>query len=295
MNNPRHQTDIHMLPIDRIHILNPRVRSQKIFKEITDNIAKVGLKRPITVVRGSSQKDKDYDLVCGQGRIEAFLACNQIEIPAIIIEASEEETLIMSLVENIARRQHRAVDLLHGVEQLHKNGYESREIATKTGLGFEYVVDILNLLQRGEKRLIQAVETGTMPMSLAIKICDAPDEDQKLLQEAHQTNQLSGNRLLIAKRVLEQRRRRGKDLCDRASRMRTKPRTVNDVVAAYKKEVDRKFLLVRKAEFTAHRLTVVVEGLRRLLKQEHFVDLLRAEDLTSMPKCIADLLEAGRS
>lgn len=39
----------------------------------------------------------------GQGRLEAYIANNQTEIPAIVIDADEEETLIMSLVENIAR------------------------------------------------------------------------------------------------------------------------------------------------------------------------------------------------
>ena len=34
---------------------------------------------------------KEYDLVCGQGRLEAYIANNQTEIPAIIIDADEEE------------------------------------------------------------------------------------------------------------------------------------------------------------------------------------------------------------
>ena len=41
-----------------------------------------------------------YDLVCGQGRLEAFVALGQNEIPAIVIEASEEDCYVMSLVEN---------------------------------------------------------------------------------------------------------------------------------------------------------------------------------------------------
>ena len=33
----------------------------------------------------------------------------------------------MSLVENLARRQHRAIDLLHDIEGLKKRGYASRK------------------------------------------------------------------------------------------------------------------------------------------------------------------------
>ena len=62
---------IKTISIDRINILNPRVRNQKIFESIAKNIKDVGLKRPITVREGSSVRGKDYDLVCGQGRMLA--------------------------------------------------------------------------------------------------------------------------------------------------------------------------------------------------------------------------------
>ena len=50
----------------------------------------------------------------------------QTEIPALIVEATEEDGLVMSLVENIARRQHRAVDLLHDIEGMKRRGYPIR-------------------------------------------------------------------------------------------------------------------------------------------------------------------------
>jgi ParB family chromosome partitioning protein len=39
---------------------------------------------------------KSYDLVCGQGRLEAFVALGQTEIPAIIKDASREECFLMA-------------------------------------------------------------------------------------------------------------------------------------------------------------------------------------------------------
>lgn len=107
------------IPIEKINILNPRERNRKIANEIKKNIEDVGLKRPITVSRRLDFTDgKEYDLVCGQGRLEAYIANNQTEIPAIIIDADEEETLIMSLVENIARRNYSPTELLQGIKQL---------------------------------------------------------------------------------------------------------------------------------------------------------------------------------
>jgi ParB family chromosome partitioning protein len=68
------------------------------------NIREVGLKKPITVVRRSEPNadGEQFDLVCGQGRIEAFLALGETTIPAIIAEAPREDQFLMSLVENIA-------------------------------------------------------------------------------------------------------------------------------------------------------------------------------------------------
>ena len=95
---------IEMIPISRITVLNPRSRNKRQHREIVNNIEAIGLKRPITVSRRQGPGGPRYDLVCGQGRLEAFQMLGQTEIPAVVIEAAEDECLVMSLVENIARR-----------------------------------------------------------------------------------------------------------------------------------------------------------------------------------------------
>ena len=126
---------------------------------------------------GDPREDPDgarYDLVCGQGRLEAYQALGQHEIPAIVVEADTEDCMVMSLVENLARRQHRAIDLLHDIEGLKKRGYNETEIAAKTGLTIEYVRGVLRLLKHGEHRLLRAVEAGQIPVSVAVEIAAAP-------------------------------------------------------------------------------------------------------------------------
>src|SRR3546814_20903589 len=76
---------VEMIPIDRITIVNPRLRSKKTFKGIVDNIAEIGLKRPITVTARQGEDGLVYDLVCGQGRLEAFRELDQTEVPALIV------------------------------------------------------------------------------------------------------------------------------------------------------------------------------------------------------------------
>lgn len=47
---------IEWIPLDSIVVANPRARNARSFKEIVDNIALIGLKRPITVTRRIGRK-----------------------------------------------------------------------------------------------------------------------------------------------------------------------------------------------------------------------------------------------
>ncbi len=73
---------VELIPVDQITVVNPRVRNMKIFRDIVANIEKIGLKRPITVTRRQHPEGPRYDLVCGQGRLEAYRALGQTDIPA---------------------------------------------------------------------------------------------------------------------------------------------------------------------------------------------------------------------
>jgi ParB family chromosome partitioning protein len=76
------EQDIRRIPIARIRIANPRARSRKVFAGIVESIAAVGLKRPITVTETTSDEGGPYfDLICGQGRIEAFQVLGEKENP----------------------------------------------------------------------------------------------------------------------------------------------------------------------------------------------------------------------
>jgi ParB family transcriptional regulator, chromosome partitioning protein len=68
----------------------------------------------------------------------------------------------------------------------------------------------LQLLAKGEDRLLRAVEKGQLPVSIAITIATSDDKAvQRALQEAHERNDLRGRALLRARRLIETRRARG--------------------------------------------------------------------------------------
>ncbi|MDG1373057.1 MAG: plasmid partitioning protein RepB C-terminal domain-containing protein [Paracoccaceae bacterium] len=283
---------VELIPIDRITVVNPRVRNRKAFKEIVDNIAELGLKRPITVAEREGEDGPRYELVCGQGRLEAFEELGQSEIPAVVINASSEDCFVMSLVENLARRQHRALDLLRDIKGLKERGYSGPEIARKTHLSLKYVRGVVRLLESGEHRLLRAVESGKIPVSVAVDIAEAKDtEVQKVLHQAYENNLLRGGKLMAAKRLVEARQQYGKG---RASADRTKRRSLSleSLIRTYQHDVEKKQVLLRKATATRNELMFITEALRKLLNDENFVTLLRAETLATIPKNLSDRLAA---
>ena len=121
-----------------------------------------------------------------------------------MIDATSQDCMVMSLVENLARRQHRAIDLLHDIQGLKRRGYDEIDIATKTGLTLEYARGpgrAAGLLDSGEHRLLRAVESGHLPVSVAVEIAEVADtEVQRVLHEAYERKLLRGTKLAAVKR-----------------------------------------------------------------------------------------------
>ena len=282
--------EIVTIKIAAIDVLNPRARNRRIFDELVESIRAVGLKRPITVRRAP---DRDgYELVCGQGRMEAFQRLGQTEIPAMVIEATREQCFVMSLVENLARRNLTPLELIREVGALRQRGYNHTEIAEKVGFSPEYVWTINFLLEKGEDRLLNAVERGMIPHSIAAEIARAQDTDvQRALTEAYEAGTIPGDQVVAIRRIVDERNQMGKGMNSirTGARGKAKP-TANSLVRAYQKEVERQKLLLRKARLAQGRLSFVVGAMSKLLAEDHFVQLLRAEGLASLPQPIAERL-----
>ena len=283
---------IELIPVDRITVVNPRKRNKHKFREIVDSIARVGLKQPIKVRRRRGSGDGPaYSLVYGQGRLEAYIALGQRQIPAIIDDVDEHDSLIMSLVENVARRQRRPVELLREIEALKERGYSNAEIAGKIGYSRKRVGSLLRLLEAGEERLVTAVETGQLRLDAAVEIAAADDDHvQEALAEAYEKGLLNGKQLGKARILVEQRHKLGKAPGKGSkgpNRARTSPAAL---VRSLQTQADRQRLLIKRAEITGGRLQFIVEAMQLLLSDENFVTLLRAEDLQTLPRPLAELI-----
>jgi ParB family chromosome partitioning protein len=283
-----------MVPVNEIYILNPRIRNQVIADEIHRNICSIGLKRPITVTLSTNSKiGKKYDLVCGQGRLEAYIDAGETEIPAILVDADKESAHIMSLVENIARRNSNPLDLLNGIRHLKERGYDDIEIANKIGVGREWVRGLLNLLENGEERLVNAVEKGRVPLYIALKIAHEDESSVQLaLTEAHETGKLNGKNIIAVQKLLDRRNHYGKKLS--TSYHKKKDISSEEIVAIYKRNIKNKKRLIAKADYLRQVLIYATAALNRLLENEHFLNQLKAEGLNDIPKQLVDMLHEVR-
>jgi len=281
---------VRMVPVDRIRVVNPRSRDKAKFDRIVESIAKIGLKKPITVTVGQANDkgEEMYDLVCGQGRLEAFMSLGQKEIPVLVRGFSKSDAMLASLIENIARRRGRSLDQVKLIQWMKEQGQGPEEIARKTGLCDGYVKDILSMLGRGEERLLEAVLHGKIPVTIATKISGASDEEsQRLLMEAYERKEMTQKTLGAFRRIVDQRRYFGRTYGARI-RQSSHRSSAESLVNAYKLETQRQRLIVKKAKLCEARLLSVSAGFKVLVQDEDYINLLRAENMQTMPKFIAE-------
>lgn len=287
---------IQLIPIERIRVANPRVRDMKKFTKVVESIKNVGLKKPIRVSpRPRSNADNPlFDLICGQGRMEACQTLGYTEIPAIVTKVSKEDAMLMSLVENMARRNASPLELVEEIERLKLKGYSNVAIGKKLDISDSTVGNLIALKNAGEGRLLYEAINGSIPLGVAIDIAKVEgQEQQKEYLEAYKKNHLNQAAIRTIRRVMMQRQVFGK----RLGRMtqNTRCRSADGLVATLKKESQRQRLLVRKTTLCESRVAFVVQAMRRLCDDEDFVTLLRAEKVESMPKELSDLMTSQNS
>jgi ParB family transcriptional regulator, chromosome partitioning protein len=174
------------------------------------------------------------------------------------------------------------------VEGMQLRGHSEKDIAAKSGLTVEYVKSVLKLMGAKEQRLLRAVESGHLPVSIAVAIAGAEDQDvQVVLQQAYEQKLLRGNKLIEVKRLVESRRAKGKTL--RPS-VPYKDRSLSSagLLRTYRESAEKKRTLVRKADAARARLAFVTEALRTLMRDEHFTAILKLEGLESLPQPIGE-------
>ncbi len=279
------------IPISRIRVANPRHRDKKKFAAVVESIRNVGLKKPIKVALRQSKDEQEpsYDLICGQGRKEAFEVLGYTEIPALVVEANREEGMLMSLVENMARRVPSTFELINEVVRLKEGGYSNAAIARKLDITKNLVAGMIILNEAGEERLVFETMRGQIPIGTAIEIAkiDGPEKQREFL-DAYEKGHLNLASIRTVRRVLAQRNAFSKKLGSGAAGANS--RNPDKVLDTLKKESQRQKALIRKAQICEARVLFIVGAFQKLVRDEDFLTPLRAEGVESLPKELSDKL-----
>lgn len=274
---------IEQIPVGQIRIVNPRDRNHIAWLAIVASIRSVGLKRPILVSRRDLPDDDGnlFDLVCGQGRLEAFKELSEEFIPAVISEASQPDQFLMSLVENIARGAPSNRSLFREVRTLLDRGYSSEAIAAKLGNSRNHLAGIVHLVEHGEAKLVEQVEKGELPVSVAVAIASGNDDGiQQALSEGYSSGAFRGSKLKAIRQLVKERN--GATTPD-TSPSKGKALTGATLVKIYKERIGEQQRLVSRAGQIKEQLLVIVSAMRALLADEDFRTTLQAENLMDLP------------
>jgi ParB family chromosome partitioning protein len=150
-------------------------------------------------------------------------------------------------------------------------------------------------LERGEERLVAAVESGHIPISLAIEIAKADSaEAQKLLLQAYEAGNVKGKKLALVRRMLDRRAGRRRRDHDRGLGPRARALSPGDLMRIYQREAEKQRILVKKSDFAQARLMFTFTAFKDLLADQDFITLLKAEGLDTMPRMLSERI-AGRA
>jgi ParB family transcriptional regulator, chromosome partitioning protein len=154
------------IPLDHIE-RNPfqtRTRFDEAqLQELTQSIAASGVVQPI-VVRPLSQQDGQikYQLITGERRWLASRKAGKSTIPAIVRQASDEQTLEMTIVENLQRADLNPMEQARAYQRLsHDFKMTQEQMATRTGKERASVANFLRLLRLPEP-IQHKVESGDL-------------------------------------------------------------------------------------------------------------------------------------
>lgn len=149
--------------------------------DLVDSIRQRGVIQPV-VVRKSDQRVDEFELIAGERRWRAAQRAGLHDIPAIIVEASDKETLELAIIENVQRSDLNPIEEALGYEQLINDfGYSQMELASSIGKSRSYLANSLRLLKLPEaaRKLVSegALSAGHARALLAV---ENPEETARL-------------------------------------------------------------------------------------------------------------------
>jgi ParB family chromosome partitioning protein len=154
--------EVQRIPVD--HIVPNRYQPRHTFlqqelAELTASIKESGVIQPIMVRR---KGDGVYELIAGERRWRASKAAGLTIIPAVIKNCTDQEALLLALVENLQREDLNPMETARAYSRMMKEfGLTQEAIATKVGRDRSSVANFIRLTHL-HPDLQLLVEEGTL-------------------------------------------------------------------------------------------------------------------------------------
>ncbi|MEM1133480.1 MAG: ParB/RepB/Spo0J family partition protein [Pseudomonadota bacterium] len=148
--------------------------------ELAASIAQRGVIQPI-IVRPAN-KNGDYQLVAGERRWRAAQRARLHEIPAIVRDLDDEQTLAIALIENIQREDLTPVEEARAYKQMtEQQELSPADLAQLVDKSRSHVVNMMRLLTLPDA-VLEMVDKGDLSMGHARALINAP-EPQELAKQ----------------------------------------------------------------------------------------------------------------
>lgn len=155
---------------------------EQALQELADSIRELGVIQPITLRKRGDEK---YQIIAGERRFRASQLAGKNTIPAYIIDANEENSMEMALIENIQREDLNAMEIALAYQQLVEQYNLSQEqLSKRVGKGRATIANFLRLL-----KLPAAIQVALKEKSIdmgharALLSLESPAEQIKLYHE----------------------------------------------------------------------------------------------------------------
>lgn len=151
-SDPTSIRETDQIPVDHI-IPNPRQPRANInpeeLKELAASIREYGIIQPVVVTH--DQQAGNYTLIAGERRLLAARQAGLESVPAIVREVSDQQRLVLALIENVQRADLNALETAEAYRQLSEDFQLSHEdIAAHVGKSRVTITNTLRLLKLPE-------------------------------------------------------------------------------------------------------------------------------------------------
>lgn len=145
-------------------------------KELSDSIRAKGILQPI-IVRPAPGDETKFEIVAGERRWRAAQLAKQHEVPVLVRDLNDQETLEIAIIENIQRADLNAIEEAAGYKQLmFKFGHTQEKIAEALGKSRSHIANLLRLLNLPEG-VQEFVRNGELSAGHARTLVTAKDPD----------------------------------------------------------------------------------------------------------------------